>query len=427
MPKYLFLQARNSFKKSILEKLSKYRETNVGDYRYELPAHKIASYPLDKRDRSKLLVYRHGEISDDSFKNIIDYFDSSNTLVFNNTRVIRSRLLFRKETGALIEIFCLEPYNPSSYEQALESTHASVWKCMVGNLKKWKEGPLELKLPTGEKSVHLNAEKAGKSGRDTLVRFTWDKNDLSFGEILEFAGHVPVPPYLNRDDEPVDKIRYQTVYSERDGSVAAPTAGLHFTSDLLAKLEAKGVKSADITLHVGAGTFVPVKTDTIGDHKMHREYFSVHRKSIESLLKHEIIAIGTTSVRTIESLYTLGAKLASGYRPQSDLPEIRQWEAYSLNSISVKDALAEVLAYMDKRGVGILEASTSIIIVPGYSFKIVKGLVTNFHMPASTLLLLVSALIGKDWRRVYEHALNNDYRFLSYGDSSLLLPRSLSL
>ncbi len=400
-----------------------YKDIRVEDYRYALPDERIAKYPLSERDMSKLLVYRKGVISDDKFYNICKHLDTNHTLIFNNTRVIRSRLIFNKPTGAKIEIFCLEPHKPVSYEQSLESTTETEWKCLVGNLKKWKEGHLSMQISKDNQNFEVRAEKVSQTGDKVIVGFSWNRSDISFGEIMDLYGRVPVPPYLKRKDEALDKLRYQTIYSHTDGSVAAPTAGLHFSERVFDSMLIKGLDFENITLHVGAGTFVPVKTPTIGDHQMHNEHFTVSKPCLEALISKNIIAVGTTSVRTIESLYTLGIKLLNGYKPGDSKPEISQWELYEYKaSVSVEESLMAILNYMHKQDIDTLEASTSAIIVPGYKFKIVKGLISNYHMPASTLLLLVSALIGEDWKTVYNHALNNDYRFLSYGDSSLLLP-----
>ncbi len=403
--------------------MNKYKDIRTDNYNYNLPEERIAKYPLEKRDDSKLLIYRKGEIIDDTFRNIHDYIESSKTLIFNETEVIRSRLLFRKPTGALIEIFCLEPERPSDYEQALSSSTGADWKCIVGNLKKWKEGSLELALLIKQKKIIVRADKINRDKKDVIVRFSWEDNSICFSEILEAHGRMPVPPYLKRDDEPIDKLRYQTVYSSNKGSVAAPTAGLHFTESVLDSIKAKGILSGKVTLHVSAGTFIPLKSETIGDHTMHREHFIVSRETIELLKTENIIAVGTTSVRTIESLYHLGNKLLRSYIPWGKELVLDQWEAYiQSDNISKEKSLNALLKHLDNTKSDSIYASTSIIIVPGYRFKIVKGLISNFHMPSSTLLLLVAALIGNDWERVYQHALDNNYRFLSYGDSSLLLP-----
>lgn len=403
--------------------MKSYKEIRTQDYSYSLPGEKIARYPLEERDDSKLLIYRSGEIIDDSFRNVSDYIESNKTLIFNETEVIRSRLMFRKATGAIIEIFCLEPDNPSDYETALSSSSSVNWKCIVGNLKKWKEGPLELALAVKQKEITVRAIKIGREDNHVLVRFTWDDNSISFSELLEAHGHMPVPPYLKRDDEPIDNSRYQTVYSSHKGSVAAPTAGLHFTESVLQNIESKGIRSGKITLHVSAGTFIPVKSETIGGHTMHREHFMVSRETIELLKTEDIIAVGTTSVRTIETLYHLGNKLLGSYSPSGKELVLGQWEAYGhCDNNSREESMEALLRHLDRIESDTITASTSIIIVPGYQFKIVKGLITNYHMPSSTLLLLVAALIGDNWKKVYQHALDNNYRFLSYGDSSLLLP-----
>ena len=399
------------------------KNLHMENYQYLLPEKRIAKYPLDRREISKLLIHRNGEISEDIFNNIGNHLSGFNTLVFNNTKVIHARLLFTKPTGAKIEIFCLEPSLPSDYTLSLTSTRETVWKCLVGNLKKWKEDHLVMEIVVNGEDVKLFAERIDKSEGSVLIRFRWSAETITFGEILEASGHIPVPPYLNRDDEPLDSIRYQTVYSKLRGSVAAPTAGLHFTPEVIDKLRKSGFNTAEITLHVGAGTFRPVKSNTIGGHTMHSEHFSASRETIESLYSKEIIAVGTTSVRTIESLYWLGVKMLSDKAYGQEKLIINQWDPYNLeNNISVTESLDAVLSYLDKNRLRHLEAITGIIIVPGYDFRFVKGLITNYHMPGSTLLLLVAALIGDRWKDIYQYALDNEFRFLSYGDSSLLIP-----
>ncbi len=399
------------------------RDLYIENYQYHLPETRIAKYPLEQRDISKLLVYRNGEISDDKFYNIGNYLTGFNTLVFNNTRVIHARLLFAKPTGARIEVFCLEPTKPADYALSLSSTGETEWKCLVGNLKKWKKGSLNMEIEVNGTKLMIVAEKRDVTDGSAVIGFRWDAESITFGEILEASGHIPVPPYLNRNDEPIDIIRYQTVYSTLNGSVAAPTAGLHFTPGMIEKLRRSGFKMADITLHVSAGTFRPVKSDTIGGHTMHSEHFIVSRETIESLYNNGIIAVGTTSVRTIESIYWLGVKLLTNKFPDPDSLIIRQWDPYHLKgTISIKESLDTILNYMEKNSLSDLEAITGIIIVPGYDFRFIKGVITNYHMPGSTLLLLVAALIGNRWRDVYRYALDNDFRFLSYGDSSLLIP-----
>jgi S-adenosylmethionine:tRNA ribosyltransferase-isomerase len=403
--------------------MEKYRDIRIEDFNYSLPLDRIAKYPLNLRDESKLLVYKSGKIENDTFINIPGRLESDKSLIFNNTKVICSRLMFRKHTGASIEIFCIEPYSPVDYQLSLSSTTEVDWICIVGNLKKWKSGPLLMNLTINGEQLVIEAYNIGREQDNIIVRFKWNNNGISFSEILEASGHMPVPPYLNRDDEPIDKLRYQTIYSQNKGSVAAPTAGLHFSDEVLNTIGSKGLRSGNITLHVGAGTFIPVKSDTIGGHTMHREHFFVSNDTIELLRQGDIIAVGTTSVRCVETLYHLGNKLLNGYK--SDSPELScaQWEVYEDQTEHSRDEVLDaILNHLKSTGSEILQASTSIIIVPGYRFRMVKGLITNFHMPSSTLLLLVSALIGEDWKKVYKHALENDYRFLSYGDSSLLLP-----
>ena len=397
---------------------------NIEDYDYDLPEEKIAQYPVEERDMSKLLVYSKDIISSDIFRSIDRHVPSGSLLVFNNTRVIRARLLFRKETGAAIEILCLEPLYPSDYTLSLGSVKPVEWKCIIGNLKKWKTGKLTIRFIRFEKTYNLTAEKVSAEGEEWRVKFSWDSSELSFGEVIESAGHIPLPPYLNREDESDDNIRYQTVYSSVKGSVAAPTAGLHFTDTVLKKLSEDGISSTEITLHVGAGTFQPIKTKNISAHDMHCEHFFVTANTIQLLIKHlgHIIPVGTTSVRTLETLYWLGVQI-SGKNTDFKLPlTFGQWVAYQTDSsLPAEDALKALLKMMNERNILILEASTSIMIIPGYNFKIINGIITNFHQPKSTLLLLISAWIGEKWKEVYNYALENNFRFLSYGDSSILL------
>lgn len=393
-------------------------------YTYNLPQEKIAKYPLEERADSKLLIYSKGTISDDTFNNIGRHLECGTTLVFNDTRVIRARLPFRKRTGASIEIFCLEPYAPSDYHLSLSSQNCCSWICLVGNSKKWKKGPVTMEIIHKGVKVTVSATREEKVKDGNIIRFSWQNSNLTMGEILESGGHIPVPPYLGRDDEEIDILRYQTVYSKTEGSVAAPTAGLHFTDGLIKQLMASGITREQVTLHVGAGTFVPVKTETIGGHKMHTEHFSVTCSTIQNLLRGSVIAVGTTTVRTLESLYWLGVILLESDPLPDHLPVVPQWAPYRKykRDYSLAEALAALISYIDKKGESSACTSTSIIIVPGYSFRIVKGVITNYHMPGSTLLLLVAALVGDSWRNIYDHALGNGYRFLSYGDSSLLLP-----
>ncbi|MFO7853001.1 MAG: S-adenosylmethionine:tRNA ribosyltransferase-isomerase [Bacteroidota bacterium] len=399
------------------------RNIKIKDYTYVLPEEKIARYPLKDRDSSKLLVYRSGEISHDIFRNLSHYIDKNDILAYNQTRVIRARLIFSKKTGARIEIFCLEPVKPSDYERNFSAGKEVEWRCLVGNQKKWKAGKLVMELNREGKKVNLYAEQIEKVGKDILIRFSWDDDRISFSEILDMAGHVPVPPYLKRNDEKIDRSRYQTVYSKEEGSVAAPTAGLHFTNSVLSDLRKKGVETGKLTLHVGAGTFVPVKTETTGGHDMHIEHFRVERELLEKIIGRRVIAVGTTSLRTLESLYWIGHKLSTGLIESPRNIYIEQWYPYdNMSDTSYKEYIETILNFMDRNKLKHLEARTGIIIVPGYKVRIAKGLITNYHLPGSTLLLLVAAFIGNNWKRVYEYSLNNDFRFLSYGDTSLLLP-----
>ncbi len=392
----------------------------IEDYIYDLPEDRIAKYPLNQRDSSKLLIYNKGKISKDFFANINRYADFNSTFVFNNTKVIQARLKFFKETGAQIEIFCLEPVDPSDYVLAFQQTKKVAWKCIVGNLKKWKDKILKKVITVGNDKVELNATKRNQDGNAQIIEFTWNNNKFTFSEILENIGVTPIPPYLNRESESVDKDRYQTIYSKLKGSVAAPTAGLHFTDEVLNKLKNKNIHIEEVTLHVGAGTFKPVKSETIDEHEMHTEHFVVKKSTIENLLKSEkIVVVGTTSVRTIESLYWMGVKLIENKILYS---HITQWEVYELPNLSKQESLNALLNYMNENSIDEIDASTQIMIFPGYKFKLVDVLITNFHQPKSTLLLLIAAFIGDDWEKVYDYALNNDFRFLSYGDSSILIP-----
>lgn len=391
-------------------------DIHIKDFSYELPEDRIAKYPLAERDTSKLLVYNKGNISHDIFRNLTAYLPQGALMVYNNTRVIQARLFFQKESGARIEVFLLEPHAPRDYEQIFQSRGKCEWKCLVGNSKKWKTGALRLCTASESDDIGLQVERVD----DSVCRFSW-QGDMSFAELLERVGELPIPPYLNRHSEPNDKITYQTVYARIKGSVAAPTAGLHFTDRVLHDIDALGIEREEVTLHVGAGTFKPVKSETISGHEMHSEFISVKRSTIERIIAHEgrAVAVGTTSVRTLESLYYLGIR-AYNHQP---VTEVEQWEPYETSpSLTAVEALEALLAWMDDNGLDILHASTRIIIVPGYKYHIVERLITNFHQPQSTLLLLVSALIGNDWHKVYDYALTHDFRFLSYGDSSILIP-----
>ena len=394
------------------------KQINISDYNYELPDERIAKFPLEKRDSSKLLTYVSGNVSTNVFSSLPEILPANSCLVFNNTRVIQARLEFFKSTGSRIEIFCLEPQEPSSYELSLSSTQSCVWKCMIGNLKKWK-GEV-LKKEVGADNLVLEAERLETNGNTSYIKFSWN-NRVSFAEVLDLLGELPIPPYLNRKTQESDKTTYQTVYSKVKGSVAAPTAGLHFTPEVISALHDKGIKTMELTLHVGAGTFQPVKAEEIGGHAMHAEKVEVSKEFIKKLIENlgNIVAVGTTSVRTLESLYYLGVQLHNG---DTSLL-VNQWEPYESEKVlSARESLEAILNYMEKTQSNILYATTQIMIVPGYKFNIVNVLITNFHQPKSTLLLLLAAFVGEKWRELYEYALNNDYRFLSYGDSSVLIP-----
>lgn len=401
------------------------KEIRIEDYDYPLPDERIAKYPLARRDESKLLLYKEGHVGESLFKRIADYLPAGALMVFNNTRVIQARLLFHKETGARVEVFCLEPAEPRDYAQIFQTTRRCRWTCLVGNLKKWKTGALTRDLLINDRLLTLRAEKLESKGDSHLIEFTWDDERVTFAELLDAAGILPIPPYLHRETEQSDLSTYQTVYSKIKGSVAAPTAGLHFTPEVLADIDAHGIGREEVTLHVGAGTFKPVKSETIAGHEMHTEFISVGRSSIERLRANlgKIIAVGTTSVRTLESLYYIGVLIADNPDATSEELVVGQWMPYdeANNRLPVAEALGNILDYLDHRGADRLVTATRIIIAPGYEFKLVKGIVTNFHQPRSTLLLLISAFVKGDWRRIYDYALGHDFRFLSYGDSSLLL------
>lgn len=401
------------------------RHIHISDYNYPLPEERIAKFPIASRDHSKLLIYRHGEVGEDMFYNLPEYLPSGALMIFNNTKVIQARMHFRKQTGALIEIFLLEPSLPADYEQMFQTTGCCSWLCMVGNLKKWKEGKLIREFDVKGSHVTLTAERIAEQRTSHKIEFRWNCAEVTFADILDAAGELPIPPYLNRETQESDKQTYQTVYSKIKGSVAAPTAGLHFTESVLADVDAHGIERDEITLHVGAGTFKPVKSDEINDHEMHTEYVSVHRDTLEKLLRHDAwaIAVGTTSVRTLESLYYMGLRLSKNPDLSEEELHINQWEPYETEAtLTPAEAISCLLSFLDRNGLKVLHSSTQIIIAPGYDYKIVRMLVTNFHQPQSTLLLLVSALLGGDWRKVYDYALAHDFRFLSYGDSSLLIP-----
>jgi S-adenosylmethionine:tRNA ribosyltransferase-isomerase len=404
------------------------KHIQIRDYDYPLPDERIAKFPLPERDSSKLLIYDKGKISETFFRSLPSLLPEGALMVFNNTRVIQARLHFRKgeaQDGALIEVFLLEPADPVEYQENFAQKGSCSWYCLVGNLKKWKEGKLTRTLTVGHSTLTITAERIGTHGTSQRIEFEWATDDpqssLTFAEVIDAVGELPIPPYLNRKTQESDKTTYQTVYSKIKGSVAAPTAGLHFTKRVLADIDARGIEREEVTLHVGAGTFRPVKSEDIGGHEMHSEHIAVHRRTIERLLAHngEAIAVGTTSVRTLESLYYMGILASQG---KEDL-HVPQWMPYEYdNSLSTTEALEALLHYMDEQEEEVLHSSTQIIIAPGYKYHIVKQMITNFHQPQSTLLLLVSAFIGEGWHDVYDYALSHDFRFLSYGDSSMLIP-----
>ena len=404
---------------------NKTQQIRIEEYDYPLPDERIAKFPLAKRDESKLLLYKDGQVSESVFKHIADYLPAGSLLVYNNTRVIQARLLFQKATGARIEVFCLEPAEPQDYALIFQQTERCSWICLVGNLKKWKDGLLTKKVTIQGEEVILSAEKKESHGDSHRIEFTWNNPKYTFADLLDAAGVLPIPPYLHRETEKSDLVTYQTVYSKIKGSVAAPTAGLHFTPEVLADVDAHGIGREEVTLHVGAGTFKPVKSETIEGHEMHTEFISVRRSSIERIQKNlgKIIAVGTTSVRTLESLYYIGVKLASHPDATSEELVVNQWMPYEAenNRIPVAEALQHILDYLDRHQADKLVTATQIIIAPGYEFKVVRGIITNFHQPKSTLLLLISAFVKGNWRTIYDYALSHDFRFLSYGDSSLLL------
>ena len=434
-------------------------EILIEEYNYPLPDERIAKYPLSQRDQSKLLVYRDGKVSEDCFCHVGEYLPANSLLIYNNTRVIQARLVFHKQApnnaeqslnhieqplnntlGARIEIFCLEPLEPHDYQLSLGSTDGCTWKCMIGNAKKWKSGALSLpvQLPSGE-HITLFAEKGEHTGNTFAVHFSWSSPlkgewEGSFAEILDAVGELPIPPYLNRKTEESDKTTYQTVYSRIKGSVAAPTAGLHFTDNVLNGLRQKGIQTAEVTLHVGAGTFQPVKVADANQHTMHTEIIAVPRETIEQIMANfgHVVAVGTTSMRTLESLYFLGAQLYTLHhthpstsslegRSGGSTLSVAQFAPYEReHTLSTREALQAIVAYLDATGQDVLHAETQIMIKPGYTFRVVDQLITNFHQPKSTLLLLVSAFVGGDWHTIYDYALSHDFRFLSYGDSSIL-------
>lgn len=401
------------------------KQIHIADYNYTLPDCRIAKFPLARRDQSKLLIYRHGDIQEDVFAHITDYLPGGAIMVFNNTKVIQARLHFQKATGAHIEVFLLEPYAPADYERMFEAKGGCEWLCLVGNMKKWKEGVLSCSFSVDGVPVTLTCERLGEHATSQRVRFAWDHPGMTFADIIDTVGELPIPPYLNRKTQESDKTTYQTVYSKIKGSVAAPTAGLHFTNEVLADIDAKGIERAELTLHVGAGTFKPVKSEVIEQHEMHTEFIAVPKQVIDRIIAHQaqVVAVGTTSVRTLESLYYMGVFLHEHPEADPEMLHVSQWQPYEAHhDLPAVEALQALAAYLERKHLTVLHGSTQIIIAPGYDYKIVKAMVTNFHQPQSTLLLLVSAFVHGDWQRIYDFALGHDFRFLSYGDSSLLIP-----
>ncbi|MES2330207.1 MAG: S-adenosylmethionine:tRNA ribosyltransferase-isomerase [Bacteroidota bacterium] len=402
------------------------KELSIKNFTYSLPDDRIAKYPLAQRDQSKLLIYHDHEITEDKYSNLADHLPADSLLVFNNTKVVEARLLFEKTNGSRIEIFCLEPHEKyGDITTAMLQKGKVWWKCLVGGAKKWKEGPLIALIKTESSVITLTAQKIEQLVDSYVIELSWDAPYMSFAELLHVAGFLPLPPYLNRAVEESDKVRYQTIYAKHDGSVAAPTAGLHFTENLFHSLEKKNIQHQFVTLHVGAGTFKPVKSETMLDHEMHAEFIDVSKTFIEhllSLLTKTIIPVGTTSLRTIESLYWLGVKTKFDPSIATENLHITQWEPYELDAdhISSEEALRSLIKWIDDHQAERLITKTQIIIAPGYRFRIIHALITNFHQPQSTLLLLVAAITGEDWKKIYNHALQNDFRFLSYGDGSLL-------
>jgi len=404
------------------------KEFSIADFTYSLPDEKIAAFPLEQRDASKLLIYKNGTIAESNYKNIADHLPNNSLLIFNNTKVIQARILFQKPTGGIIEIFCLEPYEVrNEYTTVMNKTGNVKWKCMIGGVSKWKEGFLEKELKIKNESLQIKAALIEKLSDAYVIEFSWEPLEYSFAEILQFIGEIPLPPYIKRKPADEDKERYQTIYAAHDGSVAAPTAGLHFTEDIFSSLAKKNIKTDYVTLHVGAGTFKPVKAALMQDHEMHAEWIDVNTATINNILTNldnTIVATGTTSLRTIESLYWLGVKTIIDPNITYEKLIIDQWDVYeeplANTTYSSSEALTALISWMKKNKAERLVTKTQVLIAPGYKFKIAKILITNFHQPQSTLLLLVAAAIGDNWKKVYNYALENDFRFLSYGDGSLL-------
>lgn len=401
--------------------IDKVRNIRISDYNYPLPDHRIAKHPLAAREQCKLLCYKvGGEISEGHFYDVPAVLPEKAMLVYNNTRVINARLRFRKSTGSTIEIFCLEPVAPCDYQLIFQTTQSCTWLCLVGNSKRWKQGPLTQEIEVDGKTVTLEANRGERRGNSFEIEFSWN-GGVTFASILEAIGEIPIPPYLNRGTESTDSADYQTVYSHIDGSVAAPTAGLHFTDEVLAECDKRGITRRELTLHVGAGTFQPVKSENIGEHEMHHEFISVQRSLLVDLINAEgpVVAVGTTSVRTLESLYYVGQVLETNPDADEEILTVKQWMPYSTPcEISTKKALQNVVDYLDRHHAEAYMGSTQLMIAPGFQYRIISGMITNFHQPQSTLLLLVSAFVGEDhWRAIYDYALDHDFRFLSYGDA----------
>ncbi len=402
------------------------RNIHISDYNYPLPDERIAKHPLAQREQCKLLYYKSGEpIKEYRFLNIPQLLPHHSMLIYNNTRVINARLRFQKETGSLIEIFCLEPVLPRDYEQIFQATGTCTWLCLVGNSKRWKQGSLTQAVNIDGRQVTLSATRGERRGNSWEIVFSWDCDDVTFASILDGIGEIPIPPYLNRKTEACDSTDYQTVYSHIDGSVAAPTAGLHFTDEVLAECDKLGIKRRELTLHVGAGTFQPVKSENLAGHEMHTEFISVPKSLLAELAtaSDPVVAVGTTSVRTLESLYYVGQILDSNPNADEEQLRVTQWLPYTTPcEISAKQALQNIVDYLDRHHAEQYVGSTQLMIAPGFTYRIISGMITNFHQPQSTLLLLVSAFVGNDnWRGIYRFALDNGFRFLSYGDASLLL------
>lgn len=401
--------------------IDKVRNIRISDYNYPLPDHRIAKHPLAAREQCKLLCYKvGGEISEGHFYDVPAVLPEKAMLVYNNTRVINARLRFHKSTGSTIEIFCLEPVAPCDYQLIFQTTQSCTWLCLVGNSKRWKQGPLTQEIEVDGKTVTLEANRGERRGNSFEIEFSWN-GGVTFASILEAIGEIPIPPYLNRGTESTDSADYQTVYSHIDGSVAAPTAGLHFTDEVLAECDKRGITRRELTLHVGAGTFQPVKSENIGEHEMHHEFISVQRSLLVDLINAEgpVVAVGTTSVRTLESLYYVGQVLETNPDADEEMLTVKQWMPYSTPcEISTKKALQNVVDYLDRHHAEAYMGSTQLMIAPGFQYRIISGMITNFHQPQSTLLLLVSAFVGEDhWRAIYDYALDHDFRFLSYGDA----------